>query len=124
MAEALLRSMAGDRFEVFSAGTNPKGLHPMTIEVMRELDIDVSRHTSKDVKEFIGRRFDRVITVCDRGRQQCPIFPGAESIHWGFDDPADAPPERQLQAFRNVRDEIRQRIRLFLIGTSRKAPDL
>jgi len=124
MAEALLRSMAGDRFEVFSAGTSPKGLHPMTIEVMRELDIDVSRHTSKDVKEFIGQSFDRVITVCDRAREQCPIFPGAESIHWEFDDPADVPPERQLQAFRNVRDEIRQRIRLFLIGTSRRAPDL
>ena len=114
MAEALLRKSGGDRFDVFSAGTHPKGLHPMTIEVMRESDIDVSGHRSKDMKEFIGQKFDYVITVCDRARQQCPIFPGSESIHWGFDDPAEAPSAGQLQAFRNVREEIRQRINLFL----------
>jgi arsenate reductase len=113
MAEGFLRSMAGDRFEVFSAGTHPKGLHPGAVEAMREVGIDITRQTSKDVSIFVHNTFDYVITVCDRARQACPIFPGAEPIHWGFDDPADAPNDQQLATFRRVRDEIRQRLILF-----------
>jgi arsenate reductase len=116
MAEALLRHLAGDRFEAFSAGTHPKGLHPRTIDVMSELGIDVRQHTSKDLAEFIGQHFDYVITVCDRAKQQCPVFPGAEPIHWGFDDPADMPADKQLQGFRRIRDEIAHRLRLFALA--------
>ena len=119
MAEGLLRSVASDRFDVVSAGTNPKGMHPRTVEVMKEVGIDITQQTSKDVKEFLDQRFDYVITVCDRAKQQCPIFPGAEPIHWGFDDPAEAPDAHQLEMFRRVRDEIRQRLGLFLLVTSK-----
>ena len=116
MAEGLLRQMAGDRFEVSSAGTYPKGMHPRSVEVMNEIGIDISKQTSKDVLIFVNDKFDYVITVCDRAKQQCPVFPGAEPIHWGFDDPAEAPPTRQLEVFRHVRDEIRRRLNLFLLA--------
>ena len=114
MAEGLLRNLAGDRFDVYSAGTSPKGLHPASIAAMKEVGIDISQNRSKALDEFLGQRFDHVITVCDRAKQQCPIFPGATPIHWGFDDPAEAPEEQQAQIFRRVRDEISQRLRLFL----------
>lgn len=116
MAEGILRHSSGDRFEVFSAGTHPRGLHPHSVEVMKELGIDISHHTSKDIATYTNDKFDYVITVCDRAKQQCPVFPGAEPIHWGFDDPAEAPPERQLEMFRRVRDEIRRRLSLFLVA--------
>src|SRR6059036_890899 len=119
MAEGLLRNLAGNRFDVVSAGRNPKGLHPRTIEVMKEIGIDVSRQTSKDVKQFLEEKFDYVITVCDRAKQQCPVFPGAEPIHWDFDDPAEAPPDRELQTFRRVRNEIQQRLRRFLLSNQK-----
>ena len=114
MAEGLLRSMGGDRFDAFSAGTNPKGVHPRTLEAMKEIGIDLSQQSSKDVSQYLGEKFDYVITVCDRAKQQCPIFPGAEPIHWGFDDPAAAASESELEVFRRVRNEIQQRLRLFL----------
>jgi arsenate reductase len=114
MAEGLLRHLAGDTFEVFSAGTHPKDLHPKSVETMKEIGIDISGQRSKDVSEFKDQRFDYVITVCDRARQACPTFPGAEPLHWGFDDPADEPPERQDRTFRRVRDEVLARLRLFL----------
>jgi arsenate reductase len=116
MAEGSLRNIAGDRFEVFSAGTHPKGLHDRSVETMKEVGIDISHQTSKDVAVYAKDKFDYVITVCDRAKQHCPVFPGAEPIHWGFDDPAEAPRERQLETFRRVRDEIRQRINLFLLA--------
>jgi arsenate reductase len=116
MAEGLLRNMAGDRFEVVSAGTEPKGLHPRSVEVMKEVDIDISKQTSKNVSTFANNHFDYVITVCDRAKQNCPIFPGAAPIHWAFDDPADAPVNRQLETFRRVRDEIRHCLNLFLLS--------
>jgi len=116
MAEGILRNLAGSDYEVVSAGTSPKGLHPVTIEVMKESGINLSMHTSKDVSQFAGQTFDYVITVCDRAKQQCPVFPGVAPIHWGFDDPADADSVRQVETFRRVRDEIRHRIRLFLLA--------
>ena len=119
MAEGLLRNLAGNKFDVVSAGTNPKGLHPRSVEVMKEIGIDVSRQASKDLKQFLNQKFDYVITVCDRAKQQCPIFPGAEPIHWGFDDPAEAPLDKELQTFRRVRDEILQRPRLFLLANEK-----
>ena len=123
MAEGLLRHMAGDQFDVFSAGTHPKGLHPRSVEVMKEHGIDISKQTSKDVSIFLNERFAYVITVCDRAKQRCPVFPGAEAIHWGFDDPAEAPAEHQLQVFLTVRDEIRHRLNLFLLANRTAAAE-
>jgi arsenate reductase (thioredoxin) len=92
------------------------GTQSDSVEVMKESGIDVSKYVSKDLTRFLGQSFDYVITVCDRARQQCPVFPGAAPIHWGFDDPAEADLPVQLEVFRRVRDEIRQRIRLFLLA--------
>ena len=107
MAEGLLRRMAGDRFEVFSAGTRPAGLNPHAVEAMREAGIDISGQRSKSAEEFAGQEFDCVITVCDNARESCPVFPGAgKRLHHSFEDPAAAPPQRQAEVFRRVRDEI------------------
>ena len=108
MAEGLLRQMAGDRFEVASAGVAPARVRPEAIEAMREIGVDISQQRSKSVDEFAGREFDYVITVCDNANEHCPVFPGStERIHWSFDDPAE------LSAFRRVRDEIHQRLKEF-----------
>ena len=105
---------------VFTAGTQPKGIHPGTVETMKEVGIDVSEQHSKDVSQYIEQKFDYVITVRDRAKHQCPIFTGAEPIHWGFDDPAEAPSNQQPEMFRRVRKEIQQRLRLFLLANSEK----
>jgi len=117
MAEGFLQHLAEDRFEVVSAGTHPVGLNPQAVEAMREIGIDISRHRSKNVDEFQGQTFDYVVTVCDRAKESCPVFPGAKTVlHWSFDDPAQAqgPPEECMKVFRRVRDEIRAAIRQFL----------
>jgi len=118
MAEAMLRSLGGEDFEVYSAGTEPSELHPTTIRVMEELGADLSGHRSKHLEEFLGQTFDYVITVCDRARDNCPTFPGdSERIHWSFEDPAavaDDEPERQLAVFRRVRNEISERLRTWV----------
>lgn len=117
MAEGLLRHMAGDRFEVASAGTHPSLVRPEAIAVMRELGVDISGHRSKSLDEFRDQSFDFVITVCDQARQSCPVFPGApRQIHWSLEDPAAAAggDEERLAVFRRVRDELRERIRAFL----------
>ena len=89
MAEGLLRHLAGDRFEVHSAGTQPSGLAEETVAVMREIGIDTSGQRSKHVDEFLGQTFDYVITVCDSARQACPVFPGeGQRLHWDVEDPA------------------------------------
>ncbi|MGA2220261.1 MAG: arsenate reductase ArsC [Verrucomicrobiia bacterium] len=122
MAEGLLRSLAGDRFEVFSAGAKPTGhVHPFAIGAMREAGIDISKHESKSVDTFSGQKFDYVITVCDNAREACPNFPGAtHQLHWSFDDPAQAQgnDEQKMRVFRRVRDEIRHRIRRFIEANS------
>jgi arsenate reductase len=116
MAEGLLRHDAGDRFEVFSAGTKPSHVRPEAIDVMRELDIDISGQRSKNVNEFIGQSFDYVLTVCDYAKESCPIFPGKTiTIHRNFEDPAalqGAETER-LALFRRVHEEMRQYLRAF-----------
>ncbi len=107
MAEGLLRQLAGDRFEVFSAGTRPAGLNPNAVTAMAELGIDISGHRSKSVDEFTGKQFDYVITVCDTAKESCPFFSGGEKrIHRGFEDPAASPGEQQLERFRRVRDQL------------------
>ena len=117
MAEGLLRKLSGDRFEVFSAGTEKTRVQPLAIEAMREIGIDLSGHTSKTLDAFAGQTFDYVITVCDRANESCPIFPGGtERIHWSFEDPtaATGTDEQKLRAFRTVRDAIQQRLRIFV----------
>lgn len=122
MAEGLLRKMAGDRFEVFSAGTEETRVHPLAIEAMRESGIDIGHQRSKTLHEFMGQQFDYVITVCDRANESCPIFPGTtERIHWSFDDPgaAGGTDEERLRVFREVRDAIQNRLRMFPTVTAR-----
>ncbi len=115
MAEGLLRHMAGDRFEAFSAGTRPAGLNPNAVTAMAEMGIDISKHRSKSVDEFMGQQFDYVITVCDNAKESCPIFPGsAKRIHQSFRDPAAYPADQQLPVFRSVRDEMTGWLRGFL----------
>lgn len=117
MAEGWLRHLAGDRFEVASAGTHPAGLNPRAVDVMREAGVDIAGHRSKRVDEFAGRSVDYVITVCDRAKESCPVFPGKASVlHWSFDDPAEAAglETDRMAVFRRVRDEIADSIRAFL----------
>ena len=113
MAEGLLRASSGDRYEAFSAGTEATAVRPEAVRVMDELGIDLRPHESKTVDRFAGQRFDWVITVCDRAREACPNFPGGDrTLHWGFDDPAEASgsEEERIAVFRRVRDEIRDRL--------------
>ena len=113
MAEALLRRARRDRIEVHSAGTEPKGINPLTLRVLAEIGIDASWARSKSVTEYLGQPFDYVVTVCDQARESCPVFPGAiRSLHWDFEDPAAAggTEAERLTVFRRVRDEIRDRI--------------
>jgi arsenate reductase (thioredoxin) len=110
MAEGLLRSLAGDRYEVFSAGTEPGTVHPYAVRVMAEISMDISLHRSKNVDEFVGHPIDMVITVCDHAKETCPIFPGgSRKIHHSFEDPSALtwPEEAILAGFRRIRDKIR-----------------
>ena len=119
MAEGLLRHHGGKRLQAFSAGTQPKGLNPLAVQVMKEWGIDISGQRSKDVSVFTGQKFDWVITVCDRAKEACPVFPGARTIHWDIPDPGDLP------AFRDARDLLNSRIQEFLSVTEtaeRKKP--
>jgi arsenate reductase len=122
MAEALLRKHAGDHFDVHSAGLEPKGINPYTVRVLDEIGIDLGGHRSKDVMEYLGRvHFGCVITVCDNAEANCPIFPfGTIRLHWSFEDPAhfDGPDEAKLARFREVRDLIDARIRVWLAERS------
>ena len=123
MAEALLRHHGGDRFEVHSAWTEPKGINPLTLRILAEAGIDASFARSKSVTEFLGQRFDYVVTVCDQARQSCPVFPGVhESLHWGYEDPAEATgtDEERLAVFRRVFIQMAERVRQFAVVTQRQ----
>ncbi|HET8797240.1 MAG TPA: arsenate reductase ArsC [Thermoanaerobaculia bacterium] len=114
MAEGLLRSLASDRFDAWSAGTEATHVRPLAIAAMRELGIDLTSHTSKTIDSLRDRTFDVVITVCDSANEACPVFPGGtKRLHWSFDDPAAATgsEEERLTVFRRVRDEIASRLR-------------
>ncbi|MBF0551440.1 MAG: arsenate reductase ArsC [Deltaproteobacteria bacterium] len=112
MAEAFLRHMAGDRFEVSSAGFEPTSINPLVLEVMREVGLDLSGHQTKSVFDLYkqGKLYRYIITVCDESTgQRCPIFPGiAKRLHWSFDDPASfiGSHEEKLALTRRVRDKI------------------
>jgi arsenate reductase len=111
MAEGLLRSMAEDRFEVFSAGTEATHVRPEAISVMAEIGVDISAQESETLQRYLGEPLDLIVTVCDDAKDACPFFPGArERLHWSFPDPSHAEEGGRLAAFREVRDEISSRI--------------
>ncbi|HVU34263.1 MAG TPA: arsenate reductase ArsC [Opitutaceae bacterium] len=120
LAEGVLRAAAGDLLEVVSAGSKPAGyVHPQAIQVMNEIGIDISRHTSKHLSEFLHRDIETVITVCGHVDQACPVFPGqVNRHHWPFDDPAHATgtDEDILAVFRRVRNEIRRTFTAYADG--------
>lgn len=118
MAEGLLREMAADRFEVASAGTEQTRVHPLAIEAMKELGIDITAQSSKTLEQFLPQKFDYVITVCDRANESCPNFAKAlQKLHWSFDDPSAAAgsEEQRLGAFRKIRDQIAETLQQFLL---------
>jgi len=120
LAEGILRAVAGDLFEVASAGSKPAGyVHPLAIKAMREIGIDISSHHSKHLSEFLQVPVETVITVCGNADQACPMFPGqVNRYHWGFDDPAHATgtEDEQFAVFRRVRDEIRRVFEAYAAG--------
>jgi arsenate reductase len=121
MAEALLRHLAGERFEAFSAGTRPKGVHPLTLRVLGEIGVSTEGLRSKHVSDYLGRlRVEHAVMVCDAAAQECPaLFPLAGEVHrWPFEDPAGwaGGAEAELEKFREVRDAIRARLERFVAG--------
>jgi arsenate reductase len=122
MAEGLLRHLAGDRFEVMSAGTEATSVRSEAIEAMSELGVDISGQESKTLERYLGEPFDYVVTVCDDANEACPVFPGAENrLHWSLQDPsrAEGSEEQRLEVFRKVRDEIQTRISEELLAGDR-----
>jgi arsenate reductase (thioredoxin) len=118
MAEGLLRHLAGDRFEVMSAGTEATHIRPQAVRAMDELGIDISAHESKPLDRYVGQPFDYVITVCDQANEACPVFPGVRRrLHWSFEDPAQASgtEEERIRVFRSVRNAIKERIETELL---------
>lgn len=120
LAEGILRSAAGDVINVASAGSNPAGyVHPLAVQVMQEIGIDISGHHSKHLNEFLAQSVETVVTVCGNADQACPMFPGqVNRYHWGFDDPAHATgtDEEKLCVFRRVRDQIRMVFEAYAAG--------
>ena len=120
LAEGILRAAAGDALNVQSAGSQPAGcVHPLAIQVMGEIGIDISDHRSKHLQEFLHQPVETVITVCGNADQACPSFPGqVNRHHWAFDDPAHATgtETEQLAVFRRVRDEIRRVFEAYAAG--------
>ncbi len=117
IAEALLGRYGGTDFEVHSAGTEVRGVNPYAVRVLGELGIDWSAARSKLVTQFLDQRFDYVITVCDRARETCPVFPGSDNtLHWGLDDPSEVEgtDEEKLAAFRRTQVEVSARLRPFI----------
>jgi len=123
MAEAFLRKFGGERFQAYSAGIEPKGLNPLTIRVMKEVGIDVSGQSSKNVREYLGKlQFQKVITVCDDADKNCPVvwFEGSTRMHWSFEDPAKhtGTEEEKLEKFREVRNLIEKKIKAWVAATN------
>ena len=124
IAEALLQRHGGADFEVFSAGTEATRVNPFAVRVLAEQGIDWSAARSKVITEFLDQQFDYVITVCDRARETCPVFPGStNTLHWGLDDPSDVEgtDEQRLAAFRRTEMEVTSRLRPFIEVARRAA---
>ena len=111
IAEGYLKLFAGDKAEVYSAGVETHGVNPRAVQIMKEDGVDISNQTSNNVNEFLGNKFDFVITVCDNAKERCPVFPSrAKLVHQNFDDPAKSKGTEQeiMQQFRIVRDAIKK----------------
>ena len=125
LAEGILREAAGDTLNVQSAGSKPAGyVHPLAIQVMKEIGIDISDHRSKHLDEFLKQPVETVVTVCGNADQACPIFPGqVNRHHWGFYDPAKAEgtDEEKLAVFRRVRGEIKMVFEAYAAGRKDQA---
>jgi arsenate reductase (thioredoxin) len=122
MAEGMLRAWGGDRFVAFSAGTEATRVRPEAIQVMDEIGIDISRQASKTIEQFLGEPFHWLITVCDQAKEACPTIPGVtQQVHWSMDDPSavEGDEETRLAAFRAARDELRDRIHMFMLAAGR-----
>jgi protein-tyrosine-phosphatase len=116
IAESLLTAADSEHFEVASAGIEREDMHPFTIEVLKEIGVDLHRKATKSLKDVSNSHFDFVITLCDRARFQCPKFPGAEVVHWQLDNPLTSQDEaKQKRLFQSLRDQIAQRVRLFAL---------
>lgn len=119
MAESLLRALAGDHFEVYSAGFEPRPIHPLTHEVMAELGYDLTSHESTDLKDYLGKvHFGIVITVCEKAEELCPTFPGVSTrLFWPVEDPAtgEGTREEQRERFRAARDALKAKIEAWLV---------
>ena len=117
IAEGVIRKLAADKFDVFSAGSHPSLVHPMSIKVIKEIGIDITSHTSDPISKFLSKNINIVVTVCDNADKVCPVFPGkVERIHWSIEDPFngwDFDP-LDLDNFRKVREDINSRIKDFL----------
>ena len=117
IAEALLRDMGGEDFEVHSAGTHPKGINPFTVKVLDQARLNSPDFRSKNMDEYLDEKFDYVITVCDNAAERCPVFPGdPERIHWSFSDPAavEGTDVVKLAAFQATLREMRLRMEAFV----------
>ena len=119
MAEAFLRKYGGDEFEAYSAGLEPKGIHPYTEQAMEEIGIPLTGHTSKSFREYMGKiHFAYLITVCTEAEKNCPAtFPGiGQRLHWSFEDPAafEGSEEEKMRKFREVRDQIEEKVKEWL----------
>jgi arsenate reductase len=126
MAESLLKALGSGQWKVQSAGVIQSYVHPLTIQVMEEIGIDISQQTSKSMDQFVNDKFDYVITLCDEAAQSCPTFLGqGKRLHWPFEDPAGAigTIEKRLAVFRRIRDGIKRKIEEFLKSESSEVPD-
>ena len=124
IAEGILRHFGGNRFKALSAGSHPTELNPLAVEVMEEIGIDISGQRSKSVEEMLSQEFDYVITVCDKAREFCPIFPGSTtSLHWDIEDPAavTGSSKEKKEAFTRVRDRLKALILQFISSGSRQS---
>src|SRR5579859_4314239 len=123
MAEGFMKKYLSDEFDIVSAGLDPKPLNPLAVQVMKEVGIDISQQYSKDLKQFLGQHFTYLITVCSNAESRCPIFPGViYRLFWPFDDPAafEGTQEEKLTKFREVRDQIDNKIREWLLAYKQK----
>ena len=119
IAHGLLNNIAGDKYDVFSAGLSPNKVHPMAIEVMKEINIDISHHTSDHLDDYLDKDIDVVITTCNDANESCPFFPGSVvRLHWSIDDPFESwiVEESNIQLFRDTRNKIKERVRSFLLS--------
>jgi arsenate reductase len=117
MAEGLLRTMAGERFDVYSAGSHPSKVHPIAIRAMKEVGVDISTHTSDPIAKYFGHGIDYIITLCDHAREFCPTFPGdSKKIHWSIDDPFRSwkNDHQIIGRYRKTRDEIHKCLKKFI----------